>query len=206
MPTTHIHFLLDRSGSMDNCLDDTIGGFNSFIRNQKDNKIDNCSFSLYQFDHQYTIVYTNKPIEEVEPLNKQTFVPRGNTALHDAIGRTIKTVAEYKYEKEDKIVIVILTDGFENSSREYNSVSISNLITKYDQLPEWSFVFLAANQDAITTAGNLGISHQSAMQFSQKSGKIQDCYTSLSQAFIRLRETPGNCKFLFTQEEQSSAI
>jgi len=206
MATTHIHFILDRSGSMENCLDDTIGGFNSFIRSQQDNKNGNCSLSLYQFDHEYITVYTNKPIEEVENLDNNTFVPRGNTALHDAIGRTIKTVNEYKYDKKDKIVIVILTDGFENSSREYNSTTISKLITKYDQLPEWSFVFLAANQNAITAAGSLGISPQSAMQFAQKSGKIHQCYTNLSQAFIRLRETPGKSKFSFTQDEQSSAM
>ena len=203
--TTNIHFILDRSGSMDSFIQDTIGGFNSFIRSQKEINTDKCIFSLYQFDHDYQVIYTDKDIKEVEDLNEHTFVPRGTTALYDAIGRTINNVSQNKYNNDDKIIIVILTDGIENSSVEYSNKSISKLIKKYDTNNNWSFVFLAANQDAIISAGKLGIRGKSSMTFSQNSEKIHQCYSNLSSAVKRVRMTPIITKMLFTDEEQSNA-
>jgi uncharacterized protein YegL len=202
---THIHFILDRSGSMDDCLDDTIGGFNSFLRSQQELVTsDKCTLSLYQFDHEYEVVYQEKDIKDVQRLDRTTFVPRGNTALYDAIGLTVKSVSQLKYNSDDKIVIVILTDGFENMSKEYNQSSISRLIKEYDAKENWSFVFLAANQDAILAATKVGISQHSAMNFSQTPASVQKCYANLSSAIHRQRTTPGHSKVLFTEEEANA--
>ena len=138
---TDIHFVLDRSGSMWDILNDTIGGFNQFVSSQQDDPNGECYLNLYQFDHEYQIVYQNKNIKEVELLNKETFQPRGNTALLDAIGRTISSIPNKKLENnniennnnendnnKDKIIFVILTDGEENSSKEFSYNTISKMI------------------------------------------------------------------------------
>ena len=133
---TYIHFILDRSGSMYEIIHDTIGGFNSFIKQQKDNmnkdyeildnngnsikQKTNIYFSLYQFDHVYRICYKNKIISDVEDLNYDTFIPRGQTALFDAIGITVSKIK--KINEDDNIIVVILTDGEENCSKKYTRI------------------------------------------------------------------------------------
>ena len=115
--------LIDRSGSMASCADDTIGGFNTFIKNQPSNTM----ISLSLFDHEIKHVYT-KVANDVEPLDHTTFVPRGSTALLDAIGKVIKSVPHGTV----KPIIMILTDGLENSSRVYTKMHINDLITEKD--------------------------------------------------------------------------
>lgn len=208
-PVTHIHFVLDRSGSMAQCLDDTIGGVNTFLQTQRDLKdAGDCTVSIYLFDHEYTPYCTETNIRDVKNLDRTTYVPRGQTALHDAIGRTINHAASCNYKSTDKIVIVILTDGFENNSREFNNKTVAELIKKYDALDNWSFVYLAANQDAITAASQYGIQGSSAMTFAQSAGGVRQCYNNLGDAMTRYRTAApaAACsKVSFTQEEQTNA-
>ena len=207
----NIHFILDRSGSMWETLNDTIGGFNSFINSQKkqiDSGEQKCLMSLYQFDHEYDILYKNKDIEEVDELNKNTFVPRGQTALIDAIGRTISEISveinnEKSNERENKIIVVILTDGMENCSIEFKHRKVMDLIKKKEK-QGWQFVFLAANQDAIETAGNLGINRKSAMTYSQTPQNVRACFNGLSEAVWRSRTGDTNGVEFTPQERQSS--
>jgi len=148
-------FILDRSGSMETCRDDTIGGFNAFLNEQK---IIGGTLTLVQFDHEYLASYTNKPIQEVEPLSRETFVPRGSTALLDAIGKTIKNVSS------SAPTVVILTDGQENSSRDYTKAHIKDLIEQKTK-DGWTFVYLGANQDAFAEAGQIGIAPAATMNY-----------------------------------------
>lgn len=207
IPNTHIHFVLDRSGSMETCLEDTIGGVNSFLRTQKELKDGgNCTISLYLFDHEYNVLYNEINVQDAKELDHTTYVPRGHTALHDAIGKTVLHAAHCKYDPKDKIVIVILTDGFENASREFDNKSIAALIKKYDALDNWSFVFLAANQDSITTAKSLGIGAAGTMDYVQSGEGVRKCYNNLSAAMSRYRTaTPAvaaSSKIAFTEEER----
>lgn len=141
-------FLLDRSGSMESCWDDTIGGFNSFV---KDQAALGGKLTLIQFDHEYLMSYENKPLKEVEPLTHETFKPRGSTALLDAIGRFIKG-----WKGSSNPSVVILTDGHENASHIYTKAHIKDLIeTKTKE--GWTFMYLGANQDAFAEAGSIGI-------------------------------------------------
>jgi hypothetical protein len=153
-----IHFVLDRSGSMWSCVDDTLGGFNHFIQSQKNDNPDGI-MSLNLFAHDFDTIYEKKCIKSIEKLTKKNYFPRGATALLDAIGRTIK-----KAEKDEKPMIVILTDGQENSSKIYTYEHIKDLIDMKKTLG-WNFVFLGANQDAIQVGGKLGIDEESAMTF-----------------------------------------
>ena len=137
-------FLLDRSGSMASCCIDTIDGFNSFIDSQKQF---GGTMTLCLFDDKFETVYEKTPIEDVPLLTEDTFVPRGGTSLHDAMGQVLKM------DLSDDAMVIILTDGEENSSRTYTSAHVKDLVN----LKPWKFVYLGANQDAVLTAKNLGI-------------------------------------------------
>lgn len=175
---TAIYFVLDRSGSMYSCVDDTIGGFNSFVDKQKQDN-PNGTMSLFLFSDVVENVYQNKPIKDVEKLTKESYFPVGSTSLCDAIGHTIK-FAEKDTQNENKIV-VILTDGFENTSKTYTKAHINDLIDHHT--PQWQFVFLAANQDAIQTASGFGIAPASAMTFGQQ--QVGEAFEGLSAAIGR---------------------
>lgn len=141
-------FLLDRSGSMETCRDDTIGGFNAFIDAQK---ADGGTMTLVLFDHEVNVVYENKAIGDVEPLTPDTFVPRGGTALHDALGHVLKM------DLPRDTVCIVLTDGEENSSTVYTGAHIKDLVESKQTNEGWSFVYLGANQNTIMNAQRLGI-------------------------------------------------
>lgn len=155
---TEIIGILDRSGSMASTVDDAIGGWNTFIAEQQAVEGE-ARVSLVLFDNQYEVVYAGKPIAEVVELTRQTFVPRGSTALLDAIGRSVSEQgARIAGEGwADKTIVCILTDGQENSSREFSAEKVKALVTEHEA-KDWAFVYLAANQDAFATGAGLGIS------------------------------------------------
>jgi len=158
-------FVLDRSGSMDTIADDTIGGYNSFVRDQKEF---GGTMSLIQFDDLINTVYENVEIENVQPLTKDTYIPRGSTALYDAIGYAIKMVEEQtEIHKDAEFTIVILTDGFDNASRNYNSMHIKDLVRIYTRLG-WDFMFLGASSESILAAQNIGMDETQTMQFNPR--------------------------------------
>jgi len=207
---TYIHFILDRSGSMWETMSDTIGGFNSFLNSQKNevNKESNCFMSLYQFDNEYDIIYKNKVMCDVEELNEESFVPRGQTALIDAIGRTIVSIncensVKINKEVNDQIIVVILTDGFENCSTEFNHKKVMKMVKEKESIG-WKFVFLGANQDAIETANNLGISKNSAMTYTQTPENVRACFSGLSDAVKRAR-TGDSVNVEFTPQERQQS-
>lgn len=164
-------FILDRSGSMETCLDDTIGGFNAFLRDQV---VDGGTLTLIQFDHEYSLIYDKKPIGEVEPLNRETFKPRGSTALLDAIGKTVKSITD-----DRKPTIAILTDGLENASHMYTKSHVKDLVEQKTK-EGWTFVYLGANQDAFAEAGSIGIAPSCTMNYDQR--RTPDAFAALSQA------------------------
>ena len=149
-------FLLDCSGSMESCWDDTIGGYNALIKEQA---AFGGTMTLVQFDHEYTVTYNQRPIGEVEPLTRETYKPRGSTALLDAIGRTIKA-----WSGASPPTIIILTDGLENASNKYTKAHIKDLIFER-QKDGWQFVYLGANQDAFAEAGSMGIAPGCTMNY-----------------------------------------
>lgn len=171
-----IYFVLDRSGSMSTCIDDTLGGFNHFIERQKaDNPEGHMSLTL--FAHDFEDIYEKKNIKSVEKLTEETYFPRGPTALLDAIGQTIKKAAA-----SEKPMIVILTDGQENSSKTYTHAHIKDLIG-FKKTLGWEFIFLGANQDAIQVGNMMGISEESAMTFNPEN--VYNAFEGLSCAVGR---------------------
>lgn len=198
-----IHFLLDRSGSMENCLADTIGGFNAFVREQAPKS----TMSLYLFNNSFDIIYENKKIKDVDKLSASTFRPRGGTALLDAIAQTIEQVEKnntQRWADFDEVgnVIVILTDGDENSSTKYTKKEINDMIS-VKQAQGWKFVFLAANQDAIKSANDIGISREAAIDFD--TANVGEVMRTASNALNRC-VTGESQDIVFTQEERSQVI
>ena len=158
---TEIAFILDRSGSMQPLTEAAISGFNEFLLDQKESE-GVARLTLVLFDDQYLVPVDNVPVADVAELDETTFVPRGSTALLDAIGRTIvEFAARYsgleECDRPENVVFAIYTDGLENSSLEYDWKMISQLIQKHRDEDGWEFLFLAANQDAVATAAQMNI-------------------------------------------------
>jgi Mg-chelatase subunit ChlD len=164
-------FLLDVSGSMESCWDDTIGGFNAFLSDQK---ATGGTLTLIQFDHQYRVTCERTKIDDVAPLTRETYKPRGSTALMDAIGRLIK---EWKGTSNPSVVI--LTDGLENSSHKFTKAHIKDLIEAKTK-EGWTFAYLGANQDAFAEAGSIGIAAGCTMNYD--GAKTPEAFTRLSAA------------------------
>jgi hypothetical protein len=198
-----ITVVLDRSGSMSSVQDDTIGGFNSFIEAQR--KVPGeCNASLVQFDDQYEVVYTAKPVKDAPALTRETFVPRGMTALLDAIGRTINATGKRleampEADRPSKVIFVILTDGGENSSKEYTREQVFKMITHQKAAYQWDFVFLGANQDAISAGASIGIGSGSTMTYASNAAGTKHAFASASGYAMRSR-TVG--KASFTDEDR----
>jgi hypothetical protein len=167
-------FILDRSGSMANMIDDTIGGFNAFIDAQKSL---GGTMSLYLFDNEFDVVYEDMPIEKVQNLTKKTFVPRGSTALHDAVGKVITNVGKQIMTGPVDINVIIMTDGHENASKKYTSDHIKDLIEIHTKLG-WNFMYMGANQDSILEAGKMGINSDNTLDFDINT--VQDAMRSVS--------------------------
>ena len=188
---TDIIVVLDRSGSMSMIREDTIGGFNTFLQEQKDVPGE-ATLTLAQFDDVYEVVHDNLVIGEVPELDTKTFVPRGMTALYDAVGKTINSVGE-RYEKmseeerPEHVVFVILTDGDENASREFKNDSIKSLITEQTDKYNWNFVFLGANQDACLTAQGMGISRDASMTYVPGAIGVTNTFNSTSKNVTMVR-------------------
>lgn len=188
-------FLLDRSGSMESCLDDTIGGYNSLVREQA---AFGGTMTLIQFDHEYQVTYENQPIGEVVPLSRETYKPRGSTALLDAIGRAIK---ECKTEMIP--TVIILTDGQENASHTYTKAHIKDLIEER-QKDGWQFVYLGANQDAFAEAGSMGIAPGCTMNFDVT--RTPEAFTQLSAALSQQASCPARKLDLGTAQSSPAAL
>jgi uncharacterized protein YegL len=184
-----ITILLDRSGSMHSLTDETISGFNEFIYSQRglEAKI---TVTLVQFDHEYLVNYEAIEINKVTDLDAKTYVPRGSTALLDAIGKTIKLTQERhqllkKKKRPDKTMLVIITDGYENSSTLYTKKRVFKKIKKMETQRGWEFIYLGANQDAIKVAADYGIEIKKTLSFAADSDGTKEMFHSVSKSFQR---------------------
>lgn len=187
-------FILDRSGSMEECRADTIGGYNAFIDTQVPF---GGTMTLVLFDHEYDVVYKGKPIAEVPKLTRETFVPRGNTGLFDAIGRTIKEASD------DPKTVIILTDGQENSSRTYTKAHVKDLVEAKTK-SGWAFVYLGANQDAFAEASGIGIGPAATMNYDVR--KTPQAFRQLGAALSAAASCNGQFVDLHSQVAEAAAI
>lgn len=192
---TDLVCIVDRSGSMETICDDAIGGFNAFLAAQKAAP-GTARLTYAQFDDRYELVHDAAPLSAVPPLTRETFVPRGSTALYDAICRTMDRVGQRlattpEPERPAKVVVVIVTDGHENASRRHTHADVQRRIAHQRDVYGWEFVFLAANQDAMAGAVHLGMAAEDGVAFSvQSSVHVQESYAALSAATMTRRSRP----------------
>lgn len=183
---THIEFLLDRSGSMAAIKLDVEGGFTTFIAEQRAHP-GACTVSLSQFDDHYETVYTALPVAAAPPL---VLVPRGMTALLDAIGRTVVALGERlaalsEHERPGTVIVAIMTDGLENASTEFTRPAIKALIETQEREFSWQFLYMGANQDAIEVGEGLGVRRDRSLTYAP--GAAQQAYEATSITVSQMR-------------------
>jgi hypothetical protein len=206
---THISVILDRTGSMQSIRDDTIGGFNAFLKEQQ-NQPGVATLTLVQFDTQdpYEVIHRFKPISEVPELTHNTFVPRASTPLLDAIGRGINDLDKCLADMEDsqrpsKVVLAIITDGQENSSREFRKDQIAKMIQQKQEQNQWQFVFLSADLASIDDAGEYGIRATSSMSYDKSADGVASAWRSMSNSLSGYRSAKHLKDMEFTQDDRA---
>jgi len=189
---TELVFILDRSGSMSGLERDTIGGFNSMLEKQK-KESGEAFVTTVLFDDKYKLLHDRNDIKRVNAITEKEYYVRGSTALLDAIGITINNIGialsdTNEEERPGKVLFVIITDGMENSSREFSYEKIKEMVEHQKSKYAWDFIFLGANIDAIMTAGSFGISADRAANFVSDSSGTQLNYRVVSEAVSSIRK------------------
>jgi hypothetical protein len=155
--------IIDESGSMQNVTNDTIGGFNTFLETHQ-NLPGEALLTLVKFNTNYNIVHNGVNVKDVPKLNGKTYFPGSMTALLDAVGKSIDEVGKRydalkKKDKPGKVIFLVITDGEENSSKEYKLEQIKEKTKNRQEKDKWEFVFMGANQDAWAAGGGMGIAN-----------------------------------------------
>ena len=213
---TEIVAIIDRSGSMHNLTKDTIGGFNSFLAEQKKNS-GKAKLTLVQFDDKYQIDYDGEDINSVKDLDDSTYRPRGNTALLDAVGKTIVTIGERlsktpEDERPGQVIFLIITDGQENASKDYREASkIAEMVKHQTDTYNWTFVFLGGGDAAFNQGMALGFSANNTHNYSANAAGTSNLYRSVSKGVSRRRDKAAEegvvlcaAMSLLTDEESKS--
>ena len=189
---TELVFILDMSGSMAHLTDDTVGGFNSVLKEHNDGKGE-VLVTTYLFNNESKMIHDRLPIAEVPPMTGKDYSARGCTALLDALGQAIEhIVGIHRYAREEDIpehtIFVITTDGMENASHKFSAEHIKAKIKHEQEKYGWEFIFLAANIDAVETAEAYGIDRSRAVNYLADGAGTQEVYASVSCAMRNVRE------------------
>jgi hypothetical protein len=205
---THLYVLLDRSGSMQSIKTDIVGGFDAFVAEQR-NASGECRMTLARFDNEYELVFADRPIANVGPL---VLEPRGSTALLDSMGRLVvdagaRLASLPEHERPGTVVVAVMTDGFENASREWTHASIKALVDQQTSDYGWQFLYMGADQDAVEVGKGLGIAADHAMTWSRGSAKAAMGATSAMVADLRRARAadPAAAMRAYTEAERAEA-
>ena len=188
---TELVFIIDRSGSMSGLESDTIGGFNSMIRKQKQAEGE-ALISTVLFDNVSEVLHDRVSVKEIQPMTEHDYTVRGTTALLDAIGGAIHHIGNvHKYARQEEVpeytMFVITTDGMENASRYYSSDKVKKMIERQKVKYGWEFLFLGANIDAVETASHFGIGADRAVNYNCDSEGTALNYEVVSDAICSVR-------------------
>ena len=143
-------FILDKSGSMSGSEEHTISSFNEYLAKEKKNKF-NTKITTVLFSHDYEYLHNRVDISKVKKLTSDDYYVGGCTALYDALGNTINSMEK---KDTDKVLFIIITDGYENASKEYDNKMIKKLIKKHS---DWEFIYIGADIDSYASGGAIGI-------------------------------------------------
>ncbi|KAF1704658.1 VWA domain-containing protein [Pseudoxanthomonas kaohsiungensis] len=206
---SHISVILDRTGSMQDIRVDVVGGYNAFLAAQKDGP-GQATLSLVQFDSQdpYEVLHAYADLATVAPLSLDQYVPRATTPLYDAMGRGILDLEAWLASRPDaerpsKVIFVVVTDGQENASKEFDRARVNRLIEAKKQLG-WDFVFLSADLGAFDEAGDLGVDYRSRLMF-DKTTEGNRAAWDLASEKVALRRSSLARDIEFNDIERTSA-
>ena len=190
---TEMVFILDRSGSMSGLESDTIGGFNGMIERQKKEEGE-ALVSTVLFSDESKVIHDRVDLQKIEPMTDKQYYVGGCTALIDAIGSAIHHIGNvHKYAREEDrpehTIFVITTDGMENASRQYGADEVKRMIQRQKEKYGWEFLFLAANIDAVETAGRFGISADRAVDYRADAIGTELNYRTIDKAIRCVRSS-----------------
>jgi len=190
---TLIGVILDRSGSMASVCEPTIAGFNEFLHTQqRQHDGGRALMSLTQFDDRYEVNFIGEPIENVPDIDTESYIPRGRTALYDAIGRTILEIEAWTRAEnwQERVLVLIVTDGQENASREYGFDAVRALIAQKER-DSWNFAYMGANQDSYAVGGSLNIRADYTANYDATAGGTSENYKRMASATEKWRASKG---------------
>ena len=193
---TEIVFILDRSGSMNGLENDTIGGFNGFVKKQA--KLGPTNLTTVLFDDKYEILHNGVDAKNVL-LTGETYFTRGSTALLDAVGKTINEVGIRLSETPEparpgKVIFVITTDGMENASQKFSYDEVKQMITHQTEKYGWEFIFMGANIDVAEEGDKLGIFSDLICVFEPTPRGVDQMYVGASEHCCAIREKTAKTK------------
>jgi len=200
---TVLMLIVDQSGSMMSIREESQQALDDLIKNQKEQP-GKLGIKLITFNHRVAC----SGLVDSESFTGVVLEPEGMTAMHDAIGIGIKSLSNeidnlvVDGQMPGKVIVVTITDGFENSSREHNSESIKKMIEAYKRVEGWEFIFLGANQDAITTAKSLGINAGSTMTYVASPRGVAE---SIAATARYIADTRSGIETEFTDEERNKS-
>lgn len=199
----HVIMVLDMSGSMAPQWNDTIGGVNSYLEGLKKDIKTDYRITIVNFDTVYEVLCSDTTLFETPKLTKENYCPRGMTALYDAVGRAL-TETEAKVATHTKALVVIVTDGQENSSREQTQETIRSRIKSLQDRGNWTFIFLGAVEDAWTDAKAIGIDKGNVLRYDVD--KTADLYAGMTNATVSYSRDLSNTSSSIFMEAYGSDL
>lgn len=189
----HVVFVVDESGSMYSSVNDVIGGFNKVVDEQRAVADGTCLVSYFKFATDVHEVYRLKDVHDVEHLSDSNYSPNGLTAMNDGIGFAIDTVGKClaemdESERPEKNLVVVITDGEENNSKDYTIEKVKEMIKHQEEVYNWSFIYLGTNINDVSYASHLGFSASAA----NTRASMGDTYSYISHLNTAYRSTDGD--------------
>lgn len=184
--------ILDRSGSMQNLAEDTIGGYNAFLEKQR-KEPGEAEVTTVLFDDKYEKITDAVALKDAPELTSKEYYARGTTALLDAVGRTVTGALGQMEQKgvcpaKRRVIVLIMTDGLENASTEYDKASVKALIEGTTNDYHWNYIFMGANMDSVAEASSIGIQPRHAANYSANRSGIEGSFALMDAAAREVRE------------------
>lgn len=208
---TDITVLLDRTGSMENMVTEVIGGYNSFVKDQRTGQ-GKAVITLIQFDsmNQHEVVYEAVDVKKAKLLDKTTYVPRAATPLRDALGSAIVSTGERlesmpEAARPSKVVFVVFTDGLENCSKEYTQQQIKDMVDHQTNVYNWQFVFMGAKIDAFAQGADLSFAAMNTLQVGDGEVAMAASFAATSSNVKSYRSTGDTRTLSYSDDQRKEA-
>lgn len=187
--TTNVLFVTDMSGSMRHLAGDVRGGFNTYLDQLATNPaLGEIRVTAVLFDNEYEILCNNALLPAVPRLTESNYQPRGSTALLDAVGRTITDFENRVPElgEDDRVMLVIQTDGLENASHRYTFPQIAGMITERTPTvgAKWAVLYIGQGIDSWDQARAMGVRYDTYIATTSDSAGTTRSYEGLRDATV----------------------